>query len=909
MHNFVDRSGGTQLWVPTDKWGPFRDEIITISYGMGHMFLLLKEEVGGLMQGAVTRFPLEFDTGAMRGVFHPNSGQLYTCGLYGWAGNKTKPGGLYRVRYTGKPAHMPNELHFVQDGVVLGFTDPLAPDSATDPGNYDVKAWNYHWTVNYGSPDFKLNGQEGRDTWTVKSATLSADHKLVFLKVPAVQRVMQLHIAFHLRAENGGEIENFVHGTIHNLGGKTGADCLGSNAIVRAVNSVPRLSQEASGLVQSFSHMDNLSQQDIRIARLPALFVPTNSVATPFLDKGRFRCRWEGFLKLPLNDEMTFTVEGEGSVTLKIDGHVILDAPDTQLTGVRSQPVSLRGGLNRFELDYQSPPKAPAQLRVAWSSKRVSLEPVPPTAFVHEAEQLRERMLAREGRQLFADYRCARCHQPGSTWPATAMPELAADAPAFDGIGNRLTEDWLAKWLLDPGAIRPDTTMPRLLSGSNAGTDAASIAAYLAGLQSGHRDASSVPLGHDPQAGATLFTDLGCIACHRVPGELVISNDLRVSLAHVAAKWKPDALMAFLQVPTNRYHWTRMPDFKLSAAESSTLATFLLDRCRSVPAATTAALTAKPASADPRRGEALVSTLGCLNCHDLEQSRNRSVAPSLADLERSDWRRGCLAEDAAQRGRAPDFSWTPAQRTALRIFAGDGFPSALFQDTPAEFAARQYETLRCQACHPRDDQTDLLTQLKAAMKPAATKDDDDSASAGTVHLGRPPLTFAGEKLYAGWMQQFLAGTLPYKPRPALQGRMPAFPEYAKGLAVGLAQQHGYPAESAPTPRPDPGLAAVGRRLTEVSGGFSCISCHDVGAQKALAGKDTATVNFACIAERLRPSYYWRYVQDPPHLLPGTMMPKFIGEDGTTAIKIVFNGDPQKQFGAIWQYLLSLSSKD
>ncbi len=149
VHNSVDRSGGTQLWVPTAEWGPFPNEIITISYGMGHLFLLLKEEVDGMMQGAVTRFPLEFETGAMRGAWHPQTGQLYTCGLFGWAGNKTKAGGFYRVRYTGKPVHMARTLHFVRDGIVLRFTDPLAAESATDPGNYHVTAWNYHWTAEY----------------------------------------------------------------------------------------------------------------------------------------------------------------------------------------------------------------------------------------------------------------------------------------------------------------------------------------------------------------------------------------------------------------------------------------------------------------------------------------------------------------------------------------------------------------------------------------------------------------------------------------------------------------------------------------------------------------------------------------------------------------------------------------
>jgi hypothetical protein len=38
------------------------------------------------------------------------------------------------------------------------------------------------------------------------------------------------------------------------------------------------------------------------------------------------------------------------------------------------------------------------------------------------------------------------------------------------------------------------------------------------------------------------------------------------------------------------------------------------------------------------------------------------------------------------------------------------------------------------------------------------------------------------------------------------------------------------------------------------------------------------------------------------------MPKFIGDDGTTPIKTVFNGDPKRQFDAIWQYLLSLEAR-
>ena len=39
------------------------------------------------------------------------------------------------------------------------------------------------------------------------------------------------------------------------------------------------------------------------------------------------------------------------------------------------------------------------------------------------------------------------------------------------------------------------------------------------------------------------------------------------------------------------------------------------------------------------------------------------------------------------------------------------------------------------------------------------------------------------------------GSLPYKPRPWIEARMPAFAGYAERLSAGLAAQHGYPPAS------------------------------------------------------------------------------------------------------------------
>ena len=47
-------------------------------------------------------------------------------------------------------------------------------------------------------------------------------------------------------------------------------------------------------------------------------------------------------------------------------------------------------------------------------------------------------------------------------------------------------------------------------------------------------------------------------------------------LAHVAAKWQPAALAEFLRDPAARYPDIRMPNYRLSAEESRSVAAFLL---------------------------------------------------------------------------------------------------------------------------------------------------------------------------------------------------------------------------------------------------------------------------------------------------------------------------------------------
>ncbi len=65
---------------------------------------------------------------------------------------------------------------------------------------------------------------------------------------------------------------------------------------------------------------------------------------------------------------------------------------------------------------------------------------------------------------------------------------------------------------------------------------------------------------------------------------------------------------------------------------------------------------------------------------------------------------------------------------------------------------------------------------------------------------------------------------------------------------------------------------------------------------ALVGADSReTINFDLVRRRLRRAWFDRFLLDPQRLLPGTKMPRFVDEDGYTALHDVFDGQAARQF--------------
>jgi mono/diheme cytochrome c family protein len=400
-----------------------------------------------------------------------------------------------------------------------------------------------------------------------------------------------------------------------------------------------------------------------------------------------------------------------------------------------------------------------------------------------------------------------------------------------------------------------------------------------------------------------------CAACHTAPDAPVPPNgiapaaEVRVPLWSVNQKFLAGTIRDYLLKPEAHYAWNPMPNFKLTEEEAAALDAYL--RGKAPPM-----IDGPGNQGDPAKGRQIVRSAGCLNCHTIEGEKTERTAPALAAIDGDRWTQGCMAADPATRKSAPDFGLSEDDRQALLAFAATG-GSSLSRDSAAEFSTRQVAAMRCAACHARDGTESLVGADYAADAASLAAAFPLPQASGSNKEGeffapdqRPPtLTWAGEKLRPEWSAAFIGGRIPYKPRPYLHARMPAFAARAQLLAEGLCAEHGYPPKSESHPAPDETMATVGQKLTGAAGGFSCVQCHAVGAAPPLAPFEAPAMNMANITERLRKDYYHRWMANPIRVDPATKMPAFGDAEGKSAIRDVYDGDATKQFEAVWQFLL------
>lgn len=632
---------------------------------------------------------------------------------------------------------------------------------------------------------------------------------------------------------------------------------------------------------------------DTRIGRIPALSVPTGQPPTPFLSPGKFEVAWKGNIELKQRRRLYFSFEGEGSASLQIDGKVAV-TEDGELGTEKSKRLRLNPGTHDILVKYSSPEDGSGNFRLYWEEDGMPRQTIPPSAYsVGPGEPAAKGELVRHGRMVFAEQHCAKCHAPENGFGIDPMPETGEIAPILAGVGERVSEEWLREWIADPKALKPTTRMPRLVdpTTSEGLQQAADLAAFLAVSKTGG-DVAPAPGKELAKAGGVHFHELGCVACHFPAGEAHEADGTgRVPLNNVASKYLPGQLVAFLKKPEAYHPFTAMPNFQLSNEEAESIAAFL--RSESAGKETKTGLSFP--EGDAARGAEISASLQCGTCHP-GLPGGVSKAVGLDEVFKLDWtKKGCVAANDP-RPELPVPNLREGELEALLAFSKAG-PDSLWKMSSAEFAERQVHAKRCTACHALDDESPLLNSLHGTTAGLAAH---VAGLDERVDQTRPQLTFIGEMLHTTYIESMLAGTAEPRPRPWLGTRMPAFKAYAKPIAEGLSRIHGFEPSGPVKLDVDPALAEIGKTLVGADG-FACTTCHGIGDQKPTAAFEVGAVNFKRVSDRLREGYYYRWMDNPAGVVPGTKMPRY-AEGNESQRTDILDGDAAKQYEAIWHWL-------
>ncbi|MCC9606298.1 plastocyanin/azurin family copper-binding protein [Blastopirellula sp. JC732] len=207
----LDNSSGGQAIDPDERFGPLAGQIIHTSLGAGSHFLVLRDKVRDQPQGAVIPLPGNFRSGVHRAKHNPHDGQLYVSGMAAWGSYTPDDGCLHRVRWTGKPMQIPTAFHIQENGVLIDFAQPIDPQACQTAQQF-AQAWNYRYGPGYGSPELAPGhpGVVGHESLRI-AGVHPIDHKKIFVEIPDLQPVNQLHLLLQVDEKEPQEIFVTVH--------------------------------------------------------------------------------------------------------------------------------------------------------------------------------------------------------------------------------------------------------------------------------------------------------------------------------------------------------------------------------------------------------------------------------------------------------------------------------------------------------------------------------------------------------------------------------------------------------------------------------------------------------------------------------------------------------------------------
>jgi mono/diheme cytochrome c family protein len=530
---------------------------------------------------------------------------------------------------------------------------------------------------------------------------------------------------------------------------------------------------------------------------------------------------------------------------------------------------------------------------------------------------------------LRTELRCSACH---------LQPEgdlgLEKSAPDLAGVGGRIAPEYLRRFIQSPSTVHPGTTMPDMLQ-SYPTEDRESIATALTHFlvaQSQETFQEEPVSGERIEEGSSLFHSVGCVACHAPKIALLQESDedddvdegdgddegdgggeevrkrehtntkptRGISLEHLPGKYSKSSLSEFLYRPLKVRASGRMPDMKLTPAESEAIASYLIGQ-RETATQSSTAFTIRQELVG--RGKKYFEELNCAACHTMP-----GIAPGkkVAAIQRSSLSRGCVANDS---GKGPRFSVDPQQFAAISASIpaeGDATPKSEPQ-TEHDRIAMTLTAFNCIACHVRDSYGGVAEDRNLYFRGTEMNLGDD----GRIP---PPLTLLGAKLQPAWLQRVLFDG--ESVRPYITTRMPQYGSAnLQHFTELVAKTDTLDGVALRTPSPESRSdeeKALERRLRpaaqELLGdkGLNCIACHNFNGKPSPLNKG---IDLMTTRERLQPAWFDRFLRNPGAYRPRIIMP-YSWPDGVAAYKNILDGDTNLQIEAIWYYLsLGTSAAD
>lgn len=501
------------------------------------------------------------------------------------------------------------------------------------------------------------------------------------------------------------------------------------------------------------------------------------------------------------------------------------------------------------------------------------------------------------GEQLVQQVGCMGCHRVGPEDPTKDRGALRQFGPELNQVGSKVTPGWLYAWLKSPTSISPTTRMPSLRLSDQ---EAADITSYLIGLRNEEFDATPPPAPDpalrdeivveylsrkltDEEArekvasmseqekrlflGDKFINRYGCFGCHLIEG-----YENAVPIGTELSKW------------ASKY--VDQLDFGL------------LQKHETEPGDTIEIADVGPV-------------------HKVESTKQAWAWQKLKDTRIFDLGRVRKPEEKL---KMPLFAFSDEETqslvTALMSFTKERIPlTKLRRLTPEEAEVEKGRRIvlyrNCHGCHEfHGTGGEVRGPIERSLVRYEGRTPEEARAVAGV-FSPPILDGEGAKVNPEWFFNFLKGPTPI--RPWLKIRMPSFnvtDDETNAIITHFARHDGarYPFQSYSAEGYGPAEKQAALQLVSKEY-FNCFTCHQQGDRKPAGPVDSWAPDLTMARSRLRADWIAKWLHDPQRLQPGTKMPTFYDPDdpASSAPQDVLGGDPEKQIGALRDYIYSIGN--